>query len=74
MLTKLLFANLRKSIELDLRIIYVAGVYTDPMTVDEVLVETEETQIEQELRTQFDILFPADELQNVYVVLSGDVV
>lgn len=38
------------------------------------LVETEETKIEQELRTQFDVLFPGDTLESVYVSLSGDMV
>lgn len=74
MLTKILFSQLRRWIELDMRIVYVAWVYMETIQDSVELVETEETKIEQELRTQFDVLFPGDTLESVYVSLSGDMV
>lgn len=73
-LTKLLFSQLQRWVELDMRIVYVAWVYTELVDDSVEIVETRETQIEQELRTQFDILFPQDTLESVYVSLSGEVI
>ena len=74
MLTKLLFSQLQRWVELDMRIVYVAWVYIEPINDSVEVVETRETQIEQELRTQFDILFPQDILESVYVSLSWEIV
>ena len=74
MLTKLLFSQLQRWVELDMRIVYVAWVYIESIDDSVAVVETRETQIEQELRKQFDILFPQDTLESVYVSLSGEVI